>query len=59
MNSWMQKPDRRKQNKAKQNKTDSEAQQKGETEPVILSSLMAYYAPFPTTKMSEINRRLQ
>lgn len=40
-------------------KKDSEGQQKGETEPVILSSLVAFNFPFLTIKMSEINRQLQ
>lgn len=40
-------------------KKDSEAQQKGETEPVILSSLVAFNFPFPAVKMSEMNRQLQ
>lgn len=34
-------------------KKGPEAQQKGETERVVLSSLVAFNFPFPTVKMSE------
>jgi len=37
----------------------SEAQQKGEVEPVILCSLVAFNFLFPAIKMSELNRKLQ
>lgn len=40
-------------------KEGSETQQKGETEPVSLPSLVAFNFPFPTVKMSETNRQLQ
>lgn len=40
-------------------KKRKETQQKGETEPVILPPLVAFNFPFPTVKMSEMNRQLQ
>lgn len=43
----------------KKRKEGSEMQQKGETEPVILPSLVTFNFPFPTVKMSEMNRQLQ